>query len=151
VKFPLQTFVCWRKCSMFIFPHYDLALMLCVGLQRPTLFLQRMRKSKNVPLVFQTLWLQHVGCVRHHIIIVREGLSNACLSKYCVGLGNAVVHLVWTMRIVLKPPVIDVVTKICGPPYMWMLTFIVRFNSMNLIMLLIDYLLKLESVSKQTI
>ena len=77
--------------------------MPCVGLQRLALFLWWIRQSRNVPLVFQTLWLQHVGDVRHHILIMCEGFLNACLNGSCAKAGDGVIHLVWMMKIIFKP------------------------------------------------
>ena len=41
----------------------------------------------------KTLWLQHTGNVRHHILIMCEGLLNGFSGEICVKAGDGVVHL----------------------------------------------------------
>lgn len=82
MEFLLQNLVSWGMCAMFTISHFGLAWMPYVGPQCLALFLQGARQSWNVPLVFQTLWFQN-GCgVRHDILIMCDGLLNACPTWY---------------------------------------------------------------------
>lgn len=100
-KFLLQTSISWCGCATLLFPTF--AWMPYVGLQCLTIFLWQIRRSRNVPLAFWTLWLQLTRDVRHHILIMCERFFNACTSGSRVRAGNGVVHLVRAMRIILSP------------------------------------------------
>ena len=56
-----------------------------------------------MPLVSWALELQHTGGVRHHILIMYEGLLNVCPSGSCVRVGDGVIQFVWTIKIIMKP------------------------------------------------
>jgi hypothetical protein len=80
----LQIFVSWLGCAMFTLSQF--------ALQHLTFFIEHFRQSRIRTLIFQTLWLQHVGCVKHQILIMCGGFCNGCPNGLCIRAGDGVVH-----------------------------------------------------------
>ena len=75
-----------------VFHVYSSPLWLCMDPlcwpAMPNTLCQWIRQSRNSPLVFPTLGLQHIDGVIHHILIMCEGLLNACPNESCVRVGD---------------------------------------------------------------